>query len=443
MTDKMKDSEKKKTVAETVATGVKSISRFLIGDKKEFALFQCYKCGRWHHINKQNIILRTLVSADAFAKELSSESKNVVSKTANAILGAYGGAIFGAANFVNMTTCSHCDEPILLPDDMEASRKEFEAIIEQHQKAYSNLSNPSELIDLLRFYSSIRDLPKEIKTKVFDGIVQPEKLEHEYLENFLKIKPEDRQLLVFKDSLDVFPNKDCVVLPLRNRPKGLSFGQQRIPEKDVIYMLHPYRDNMYISAKSYLDEVFEDKLRELKKLLNAWGAEVVTIDNEIVNKGKSKEFNSTVQKGEGEVDGVPVKAEREKKESEKKSYSIAKKVRIEIHNNPTPNLHPYLPDDLIWYPHEDEWKDNYKERRERTNSMKYNAHYSEQRSKESVTEEKASLSVSGLGISQESLKEYEEASVSERDITVNVTFYPMEIYNTSKCVFSKLKNLFK
>lgn len=442
MTDKLKEPEKKNTVAETVATGVKSISRFLIGDKKEFALFQCYKCGRWHHINKQNIFSRTLLSAHAAGKGCSSESKNVVSKTANAISGAFGGAISGAANFVTMTTCSHCDEPIFLPDDMEASRKEFETIIEQHQKAYSNLSdNPSELIDLLRFYSSIRDLPKEIKTKVFDSMVQPEKLEHEYLENFLKIKPEDRQLLVFKDNLDVFPNKGCVVLPLRNHPKGLSFGQQRIPEKDVIYMLHPYRDNMYISAKSYLDEVFEDKLRELKKLLNAWGAEVVTIDNEIVNKGKSKEFNSTVQKGEGEVDGVPVKAEREKKESEKKSYSIAKKVRIEIHNNPTPNLHPYLPDDLIWYWHEDEWKDNYKERMERTYSMKYNAHYSEQRSKESVTEEKTSLSVSGLGISQESLKEYEEASVSERDITVNVTFYPMEIYKQS--VFSKLNNLLK
>lgn len=429
MTDKLKETKKKNTVAETVATGVKSISRFLIGDKKEFALFQCNKCGRWHRINKQNIISRTLLTADAFAKELSSESKNVVSKTANAILGAYGGAIFGAANFGNMTTCSHCDEPIFLPDDMEASRKEFEAIIEQHQKAYSNLSdNPSELIDLLRFYSSIRDLPKEIKTKVFDGIVQPEKLEHEYLENFLKIKPEDRQLLVFNDNLDVFPNKDCVVLPLRNRPEGLSLGKQRKLEKNVIYMLHPYRDNMYISAKSFLDEVFEDKLRELKRLLNAWGAEEITIDNETVGKKEFQKSNSTVQKGEGEVDDVPVKAEREKKESEKKSYSIAKKVRIEIHNNPTPNQSPKLPDNLVWYPHEDEWQDNYRERMERTYSMNYHAHYSEQRSKESVTEEKASLSVSGLGISQESLKEYEEASVSERDITVNVKFYPMEIY---------------
>ena len=77
---------------------------------------------------------------------------------------------------------------------------------------------------------------------------------------------------------------------------------------------------------------------------------------------------------------------------------------------------------------------------ERTYSMNYHAHYSEQRSKESVTEEKASLSVSGLGISQESLKEYEEASVSERDITVNVKFYPMEIYNNKqeKNFFGKL-----
>lgn len=437
MTDKQKTPKKKNTVVGTV----KSISNFLLGDKDEYALCQCDKCGRWHYTNRHNIISRTLLSAYAFGKEFSSESNNVVSKTANAVLGAYGGAIFGATNFVDMTTCSQCDEPILLPDDMDVSRKEFDSIIEQHQKAYSNLSdNPSELIDLLRFYSSIRDLPNEIKSEVFDSIVQPEKLEHEYLENFLKIKPEDRQLLVFKDNLDVFPNKGCVVLPLRNRPKGLSFGQQRTPEKNVIYMRHPCKSNVYISAKSFLDEVFEDKLRELKKLLNAWGAEEITIINETVSKEESKESNSTVQKGEGDVDGAPVKAEREKKESEKKSYSIAKKVRIEIHNNPTPNLHPYLPDDLIWYWHEDEWKDNYKERMERTNSMKYNAHYSEQRSKESVTEEKASLSVSGLGISQENLKEYEEASVSERDITVNVKFYPMEIYNNKqeKNFFEKL-----
>ncbi|MCQ2118637.1 MAG: hypothetical protein MJY84_01805 [Bacteroidales bacterium] len=442
MTDKLKDPEKKKTVTETVATGVKSISQFVIGDKNEYALFQCDKCGRWHYIKKQNIISRTLLSAYAFGKELSSKSNNVVSKTANAVLGAYSGGIGGATNFVNMTPCSQCDETLFIPDDMESSYKEFESIIEQHQKAYSNLSdNPSELIDLLRFYSSIRDLPNEINTKVFDSIAQPEKLEHEYLENFLKIEPEDRQLLVFKDNLDVFPNKGCVVLPLRNRPKGLSFGQQRKPEKDVIYMLHPHRNNMYISAKSFLDEVFEDKLRELKKLLNAWGAEKIKIINETESKEKSQKSNSTVQRGEGELDGVPVEVESKKKESEAKSYSIAKKVEIEIHNNPTPNLPPYLPDDLVWYPNEEKWQDNYKERIERTNSMNYHAHYSEQRSKKSIEEEKTSLSVSGLGISQESLKEYEDASVSERDITINVKFYPMETYKQS--VFSKLNNLIK
>lgn len=442
MTDKLKEPEKKNTVAETIA---KSISQFVIGDKDDFLLYKCPQCGKWLCCPKQDIVSRTVDASDNAGIVISENCNNPVTKFVASRFGEVVGMLPGLFNLARGYTCSQCNKSIFLVlADLNNTWQEFEAIIEQHQKAYSNLSdNPSELIDLLRFYSSIRDLPKEIKTKVFDSIVQPEKLEHEYLENFLKIKPEDRQLLVFKDSLDVFPNKDCVVLPLRNRPEVLSFGRQRKIEKNVIYMLHPYRDNMYISAKSYLDEVFEDKLRELKMLLNAWGAEEITIVNVTESKKESQTSNTKVQKDKGEFDGVPVKAEREKKESEKKSYSIAKKVEIEIHNNPTPNQSPYLPDNLVWYRHEVEWQDNYKERMERTYSMNYHAHYSEQRSKESVTEEKASLSVSGLGISQESLKEYEEASVSERDITVNVKFYPMEIYNTSKCVFSKLNNLFK
>ena len=436
MTDKLKEPEKKNTVAETVA---KSISNFFLGDKDSFLLYKCPQCNKWLYYQKQNILSRAKGTAGVVKNAMDDDSDNVASTAFNFVFGNTFGAVVGLTDTFR-GICSQCNYEIFIKNQ-STSYNEFRAIIEQHQKAYSNLSNPSELINLLRFYSSIRDLPNEIKSKVFDSIVQPDKLEHEYLENFLKIKPEDRQLLVFKDTLDVFPNKGCVVLPLRNRPKGLSFGHQQWPDKDVIYMLHPRRDNMYISAKSFLDEVFEDKLRELKKLLNAWGAEEITIVNKKVNKIKSHTSNSIAQKIKGVVNGILGEVESSKKESEKKSYSIAKKVEIGIHNNPTPNLPPYLPDDLVWYQNEDEWQDNYKARLERTISMKYNAHYSEQRSKESVTEEKASLSVSGLGISQESLKEYEEASVSERDITVNVTFYPMEIYKQS--VFSKLNNLLK
>ena len=437
MTDKLKEPEKKNTVAETVA---KSISNFFLGDKDSFLLYKCPQCNKWLYYQKQNILSRAKGTAGVVKNAMDDDSDNVASTAFNFVFGNTLGAVVGLTDTFR-GICSQCNHEIFFKAQ-STSYNEFRAIIEQHQKAYSKLSdNPSELIDLLRFYSSIRDLPNEIKSEVFDSIVQPDKLEHDYLENFLKIEPEDRRLLVFKDSLDVFPNKGCVVLPLRNRPKGLSFGQRQRPDKDVIYMLHPYRDNMYISAKSFLDEVFEDKLRELKKLLNAWGAEKITIINETESKEESQKSNSIAQKIKGVVNGILAEVESSKKESEKKSYSIAKKVRIGIRNNPTPNLSPYLPDNLVWYPHEDEWQDNYKERMERTYSMNYHAHYSEQRSKKSIEEEKTSLSVSGLGISQESLKEYEEASVSERDITVNVTFYPMEIYKQS--VFSKLNNLLK
>lgn len=425
---KHKTPEKKEAVTEAALRRFKDITTFMVGNNNEYDFFQCPHCGKWYCIQKMGIVSRTLVNGINNAKHEFDNSKNIFTKIVKTSWGAYGGGLGGATNTAKSYYCTQCKRATPLELNQDDNRK----------AKPDKPSNDSSLIDILRFYSSIRDLPDGIKSELHDGLIPRAILEQKYLEDFLNIDSNERRLLVIRDDLNIFPNKSCVVLPLKNIPSGLSFGKHGYPEKDIIYMLHPYKKDVYIPAKNYLDELFEEKLRELKQLLNAWGAEEIKIVNESSSEDKS---NSTIDRknnASGVVDGVPVECGCSNKGSDSASTAIAKRIEIETHNYPNPEIYPYLPDNLVWYEHEEDWQRNYTARLERTDTERYHAYYKEQCSRQSVEEDKASLSVSGLGISTESLEDYEKASTLERKVTVEVKFYPMEIYHQKK-----EKNFFK
>jgi len=128
------------------------------------------------------------------------------------------------------------------------------------------------------------------------------------------------------------------------------------PQNGVVYVQHPMQQDVYIDIDSFHSSLLERKYNELIKLLEALGA--ISINCEVENNASADEKRARKVKagahadvpsaGEGSVEG-------EYRGASSKMSALHKKLQKHIENRKT-NESPHLPEGLLFYWHEDDWK---------------------------------------------------------------------------------------
>ena len=170
-----------------------------------------------------------------------------------------------------------------------------------------------------------------------------------YERRFLMVADDDRGTA--NDAIDIFRRAEL--------PQGVNFGNNRV-QKNVLYIAHPGKRGLYIPFDGYEMAYFNDKMHELAYLLQALGAEKITIN--WVKGQKLKDFGETTSNigasaSYGVVEGsvnVSNQSSSTKMESKKSDVSLT------LTNNPI--LPPFVPDDLHWLEYEPSWEMMIKQR---------------------------------------------------------------------------------
>lgn len=219
----------------------------------------------------------------------------------------------------------------------------------QVKNHYENLSD----IIKFKFMDDGYLLTKEAYRKAFERSKQI------YVDGFLSIPPSERRFIVLSDKFDTFSD-NFYVLPFGNLPKGLLIDGD--PEENELYIRHPYKANKYILAKNYAISIFRDKAYEFKDIMVKLGAKefFFTDTSESTNSIEgSKHFEaganvSIAGKGGGGINGQYDTMAREQRKALNQIKEHTKYNLTEIY--------PYVPEDTVWYPHEEKWQKEVEDR---------------------------------------------------------------------------------
>ena len=149
------------------------------------------------------------------------------------------------------------------------------------------------------------------------------------------------------DSVNYIFTPDCI-------PPDIIFPLGR-PNVNTLYIANPAKSDEYIPYDNHEQILFNDKIRDLKRLLRSLGATEITFTS---MKGASIE---EIEKSTFSVNagghykihkascGVSVGNRQEQKRSAYQKVDYIEKL--------DPDKYPVLPDDLYWFESDPEWKD--------------------------------------------------------------------------------------
>ncbi|MFS0884407.1 hypothetical protein [Aeromicrobium sp. 179-A 4D2 NHS] len=121
------------------------------------------------------------------------------------------------------------------------------------------------------------------------------------------------------------------------------------PRTNVVYAAHPVDVGAYIPAADFHRFLFQHKVAEAQRLIRALGAKSVTVRSV---HGWSREAAaqlglSVTEPSTGVATNVSASADR----------SLGSNEEIITTMTLTPQGHPLVPDDVVWFPHEPLWQE--------------------------------------------------------------------------------------
>lgn len=253
-----------------------------------------------------------------------------------------------------------CDESLEIVQDKEflALKGFVGGVPEDSMEAYSSM------ILLNNYYASSEPswffyTEESVNTRM-------EELMLGFSEHFLDIPPLRRKYVIFVDDMKHLPTElgKSFILMTNSLPQGLQFVQSGSPVANVLYVKHPFRDNVYITAEDYQYELMKDEVRELKDIMAHLGAKSVEWQQQIENEREGKTAKtldvnvSTTIKKVGASVGYQNDTETEN--SHKRMSSICESTQYELQ----PSVVPYIPKDVVWYRSNMAWQRDCKARLE-------------------------------------------------------------------------------
>lgn len=225
----------------------------------------------------------------------------------------------------------------------------------------------NDFINSFRSYNdSIQFISDEEERQ--DVINQRDKVHEELLKNFNRIKYNDRTVIYIDNELSLY-NPTNIVPIEKSKTASLNFPPPH-PISKQLYVGHPFKENLYFPIEDYENYLFESQVMELSRILKSLGAKTIKTEY-IIGSTTSENYNETKTSNEkiktdGSLSGSGViysggtSASNEQSIQAKHNQQneinniIGKKINIDGVFNP--KMKPYIPDDLIWFQHNEVWQ---------------------------------------------------------------------------------------
>lgn len=290
-----------------------------------------------------------------------------------------------------------------------------------------------------------KDIPKEQLTNAINSYL-------EEANNFLSWPFEERKYLVIVDELTWVPNY-VKALQASSLPNGIQFPNDEI-QRGILYACHPYNQNFYIPLNSYEVEIFRDELDEYKHIMEYLGAKSISIHDAYTKNMDTKSNRSynfhfggnfsskfTDQNGQTYSQGRSGNGDYNREKKDERSQKVYDEYGEERTYELTKDIKPCIPKNVVWYPHRKEWQ---KICNSRLEGRTLNVSKTFKRGIDNYISNSEKLKVAAdikviesygnaelamaLNSSLDITKSNEFTHYKERDIEVNVEFYPMSAY---------------
>lgn len=182
-------------------------------------------------------------------------------------------------------------------------------------------------------------------------------------EKFLDIPYSERKLILIDNEFKSILPDTFIVLDKNNLPENLKFPNND-PKIRELYIAHPYIKGSYLPFSTYETNLSSDKFDEFFYFVQCLGAKKITyriIKGNNTNQTKDSNLNIdlSVGLGKGPVKNTGSGAfERDKKQKQQEDI-FDSRAKTQTFN---PVKAPYIPNDLLWYPHEQTWHRLYQQR---------------------------------------------------------------------------------
>lgn len=220
-------------------------------------------------------------------------------------------------------------------------------------KAITPVDHYNKMNELLNINECDSDIKYIDKATVLSELKDAEK---NYGENFTAIPEYQRKFLVVTSEYSYLPSNSFKVLKYNDAQLGNIVFKNGVPNNNAIYVCHPYKSNVYYPAETYQMDLFENQLNEFRELLQCLGAKSITTENNLSNNRDKDQTENLSGKVGAEYKGVGANLSGKHNTSHSEMNQMVQSILIGDEFSLNPNMPPFVPEDLVWYNHMEEWQ---------------------------------------------------------------------------------------
>ena len=268
--------------------------------------------------------------------------------------------------------------------------------------------------------------------EISDGDYSNGKIEcyNKYIENFNEIDPNDRKVITISRTAQLFKSDHITLLNMDNYP-NIKFPITH-PKQDHTYICHPYKTDTYLPIEDYDNELLHDRISEFCYLLECLGATSISIENVKGENSDASSHKNTQWNAGVNLKGTSVNANGENDTNSRNYSKSTLKIERNQHLNPTQK--PFVPENLVWFPHQIAWQ-RLVQQRMNGNLLSHSEYMSSSEQKiisnSEISDINAELNhlFTSIKGGRKTHTEHNIENNNEMEWRVNVTFKPMEEFN--------------
>ncbi len=251
-----------------------------------------------------------------------------------------------------------------------------------------------------------------------------------YIANFNKIDYNERRIITTSKTTQLFRSDHITLLDMDNLP-DIKFPITH-PKQDHTYICHPYKTDIYLPIEDYDKELLSDHINEFCYLLQCLGATSISVEN-VKGESNDRSSHKNIQIDAGakykkNSAGINIEYDSRDRNFSKNTLKIGRNQ----HFNPTKK--PFVPEDLVWFPHQAAWQRLVQQRMD-GNLLSHSEYMSS--SEQKIVSESEMININAeLKILFASIKanakanhEHNIENNNDMEWRVSVTFKPMEEFN--------------